>query len=132
MGWQTFIWGGQEDGIAMKGAQSKVKWGGQWGAWCEWGIMSPPPPALHCYATACLYFSVSLHRYVIEHRETLFTCPHTFKASDTPARGNIHKRLSSQMLEIYFILFIYFFFFFFFFCWKLTCLCQINVQARLV
>ena len=29
-GWggQTFIGGGQEDGIAMKGAQSKVKWGG--------------------------------------------------------------------------------------------------------
>ena len=28
-GGQNFIWGGgQEDGIAMKGAQSKVKWGG--------------------------------------------------------------------------------------------------------
>ena len=26
------LWGGgQEDGIAMKGVQSKVKWGGQWG-----------------------------------------------------------------------------------------------------
>ena len=30
-GGQTFSWGGQEDGIAMKGAQSKVKWRGQWG-----------------------------------------------------------------------------------------------------
>ena len=32
-GGQTFIGGGggQEDGIAMKGVQSKVKWGGQWG-----------------------------------------------------------------------------------------------------
>ena len=31
--------GGQEDGIAMKGAQSKVKWGsmGGGGAWYEWG-----------------------------------------------------------------------------------------------
>ena len=30
--------GGQEDGIAMKDAQSKVKWGSQWGGpWCEWG-----------------------------------------------------------------------------------------------
>ena len=29
MGVQTFIWGGgHEDGIAMKGAQSKLKWGG--------------------------------------------------------------------------------------------------------
>ena len=31
-GGQTFIWeGGQEDGIAMKGAQSKVKWGANGG-----------------------------------------------------------------------------------------------------
>ena len=32
---------GQEDGIAMKGSQSNVKWGGGGaiggGAWCEWG-----------------------------------------------------------------------------------------------
>ena len=28
-GAQTFIWGGQEASIAMKGAQSKVKWGRQ-------------------------------------------------------------------------------------------------------
>ena len=42
----TFIWGRQEDGIAMiffphhiYCAQSQVKWGGggQWGPWSEWG-----------------------------------------------------------------------------------------------
>ena len=31
--------GGQEDGIAMKSAQSKVQWGDPW---CEWGDVVPP------------------------------------------------------------------------------------------
>ena len=45
--YQTFIWGGggggQEDGIPMKGAQSKVKWGAHgvnWGG----GALPPGPP----------------------------------------------------------------------------------------
>ena len=32
-GRHTIIWGWQEDGIAMKGAQSKVKWGDAMGGW---------------------------------------------------------------------------------------------------
>ena len=36
-GKQTFNWGegGQEGVIAMKGVQSKVKWGANEGPWCE-------------------------------------------------------------------------------------------------
>ena len=51
-----FHLGVQEDGIAMKGAQSKVKWGGggaNGGPSCEWGgggVMAPQAP--HSYATA--------------------------------------------------------------------------------
>ena len=45
-GGQTFIWGGggQEDGIAKKGAQSKSQWGG--GPWCEWGCHGPQAPPI--------------------------------------------------------------------------------------
>ena len=65
MGGQTFIWGaggGQEDGIAMKGAQSKVKWGANEGPWCEWwggGHGPPRPPPPHSYATGVLPFRYS-------------------------------------------------------------------------
>ena len=53
-GEQTFIWGGGEDGIAMKGAQSKVKCGGggQWrGQWVNGGPSHPSPPPPRSYAT---------------------------------------------------------------------------------
>ena len=36
--------GGQEDGIALKGAQSKVKWGNQWGTHDVNGGHVPPAP----------------------------------------------------------------------------------------
>ena len=42
--------GGEEDGIGMKGAQSKVKWGAMGDPWCEWGVMPPQTP--HSYTTA--------------------------------------------------------------------------------
>ena len=37
--------GGQEDGIAMKDAQSKVKWGGAMGAHSVNGAMDSRPPS---------------------------------------------------------------------------------------